>query len=159
MCIRDRAMVAMLGMALSPVLARLMVASEPSGAVAGEKLDVMVPMVLVFVPQLLFYGIATATSAALNSRGRFVAAALAPAVNNVIVIVACLLFRMSREGAVADLNLTPFQFTLIAGGTTLGVIAYGLTPVSYTHLRAHETVLDLVCRLLLGKQKKKLHTR
>src|SRR5665811_417558 len=23
------------------------------------------------------------------------------------------------------------------------------TPVSYTHLRAHETVLDLVCRLLL----------
>ena len=24
------------------------------------------------------------------------------------------------------------------------------TPVSYTHLRAHETVLDLVCRLLLA---------
>src|SRR5664280_1094896 len=24
-----------------------------------------------------------------------------------------------------------------------------LRPVSYTHLRAHETVLDLVCRLLL----------
>ena len=24
-------------------------------------------------------------------------------------------------------------------------------PVSYTHLRAHETVLDLVCRLLLEK--------
>eukprot|EP00657_Telonema_sp_P-1_P010032 TRINITY_DN4331_c0_g1_i2.p1 TRINITY_DN4331_c0_g1~~TRINITY_DN4331_c0_g1_i2.p1 ORF type:complete len:123 (+),score=69.35 TRINITY_DN4331_c0_g1_i2:106-474(+) len=29
------------------------------------------------------------------------------------------------------------------------------TPVSYTHLRAHETVLDLVCRLLLEKKKKK----
>ena len=27
------------------------------------------------------------------------------------------------------------------------------TAVSYTHLRAHETVLDLVCRLLLEKQK------
>ena len=27
--------------------------------------------------------------------------------------------------------------------------------VSYTHLRAHETVLDLVCRLLLAKKKKK----
>ena len=26
-------------------------------------------------------------------------------------------------------------------------------PVSYTHLRAHETVLDLVCRLLLEKKK------
>ena len=30
--------------------------------------------------------------------------------------------------------------------------------VSYTHLRAHETVLDLVCRLLLEKKKKKLST-
>ena len=29
----------------------------------------------------------------------------------------------------------------------------GLVPVSYTHLRAHETVLDLVCRLLLEKKK------
>ena len=28
-----------------------------------------------------------------------------------------------------------------------------VTPVSYTHLRAHETVLDLVCRLLLEKKK------
>ena len=29
--------------------------------------------------------------------------------------------------------------------------------VSYTHLRAHETVLDLVCRLLLEKKKWKQH--
>ena len=27
------------------------------------------------------------------------------------------------------------------------------TAVSYTHLRAHETVLDLVCRLLLETKK------
>ena len=31
--------------------------------------------------------------------------------------------------------------------------------VSYTHLRAHETVLDLVCRLLLEKKKKKNKTK
>ena len=30
--------------------------------------------------------------------------------------------------------------------------------VSYTHLRAHETVLDLVCRLLLEKKKKQKTT-
>ena len=29
----------------------------------------------------------------------------------------------------------------------------GAVPVSYTHLRAHETVLDLVCRLPLEKNK------
>ena len=32
-------------------------------------------------------------------------------------------------------------------------ITEALDPVSYTHLRAHETVLDLVCRLLLEKKK------
>eukprot|EP00825_Cyclidium_porcatum_P034023 TRINITY_DN35909_c0_g1_i1.p1 TRINITY_DN35909_c0_g1~~TRINITY_DN35909_c0_g1_i1.p1 ORF type:complete len:133 (-),score=21.35 TRINITY_DN35909_c0_g1_i1:11-409(-) len=30
----------------------------------------------------------------------------------------------------------------------------GIRPVSYTHLRAHETRHDLVCRLLLEKKKK-----
>ena len=30
---------------------------------------------------------------------------------------------------------------------------HGVQAVSYTHLRAHETVLDLVCRLLLEKKK------
>ena len=33
-----------------------------------------------------------------------------------------------------------------------------LGSVSYTHLRAHETVLDLVCRLLLEKKKNSNHT-
>ena len=32
--------------------------------------------------------------------------------------------------------------------------AAAIGTVSYTHLRAHETVLDLVCRLLLEKKKK-----
>src|SRR5450756_2858602 len=32
-----------------------------------------------------------------------------------------------------------------------------VVPVSYTHLRAHETRHDLVCRLLLEKKKKTKH--
>ena len=35
----------------------------------------------------------------------------------------------------------------------VGDVEGGEIPVSYTHLRAHETVLDLVCRLLLEKKK------
>ena len=37
----------------------------------------------------------------------------------------------------------------------ISVADYPMSPVavSYTHLRAHETVLDLVCRLLLEKKK------
>ena len=34
-----------------------------------------------------------------------------------------------------------------------GRLRLGVGAVSYTHLRAHETVLDLVCRLLLEKKK------
>ena len=32
---------------------------------------------------------------------------------------------------------------------------YDHTPVSYTHLRDHENVLELVCRILLEKKKQK----
>lgn len=120
--------VALVGLATAPLVARILVLSEPSAAVAAEKLDVMVPMVMVFVPQLLFYGLVTVLSAALHAKGRYVAAALAPAVNNVVVIVACILFRANRDGRVADLDLTSWQFTLIAGGTTLGVLLFSLTP-------------------------------
>ena len=52
------------------------------------------------------------------------------------------------------------------GLTTLGWVPprmspgpRGPRPVSYTHLRAHETVLDLVCRLLLEKKKTCVLTR
>ena len=34
-----------------------------------------------------------------------------------------------------------------------------VVPVSYTHLRAHETVLDLVCRLLLEKKNQQQRER
>ena len=36
----------------------------------------------------------------------------------------------------------------------VSIVASIIGSVSYTHLRAHETVLDLVCRLLLEKKKK-----
>ena len=35
---------------------------------------------------------------------------------------------------------------------------YTIKTVSYTHLRAHETGRNLVCRLLLEKKKKKIRT-
>ena len=44
---------------------------------------------------------------------------------------------------------------LLGGGVGWLVAASlvgAVVPVSYTHLRAHETVLDLVCRLLLDKK-------
>ena len=45
------------------------------------------------------------------------------------------------------------QFASAHQITLVGNLDSVKMPVSYTHLRAHETVLDLVCRLLLEKKK------
>ena len=50
---------------------------------------------------------------------------------------------------------TKFQYWFTAFILVLYGVLMTLVPVSYTHLRAHETVLDLVCRLLLEKTTKK----
>ena len=43
--------------------------------------------------------------------------------------------------------------TYVAEGDHRGMFLHDPAAVSYTHLRAHETVLDIVCRLLLEKKK------
>src|SRR5699024_8855823 len=53
----------------------------------------------------------------------------APAVNNVIVIAAYLGFWWSRAGAEPSLDLSALQITLLAGGTTAGVIGFCTLPV------------------------------
>src|SRR5450756_1335325 len=77
------------------------------------------------------------------------------ALTAVSVVVMPLLARAKRQvaeslgsGAMrADARQTEFCMYLSA-------IVLGGLPVSYTHLRAHETRHDLVCRLLLEKKKK-----
>src|SRR5665811_1167507 len=48
----------------------------------------------------------------------------------------------------ASFDLTPREKGM-KGAIARATELVAATPVSYTHLRAHETVLDLVCRLLL----------
>ena len=54
-----------------------------------------------------------------------------------------------------------FVDAILALDPSANIVALGdfndFQSVSYTHLRAHETVLDLVCRLLLEKKKKQPH--
>ena len=57
-------------------------------------------------------------------------------------------------------NVLPFVILPPTDSTGLPEFSIGsgyYDPVSYTHLRAHETVLDLVCRLLLEKKKTQIH--
>lgn len=120
--------VAAVVMALSPLITRALTSAGSDAAVIADKRGVMTPMLLVFIPQIAFYGMGMVTTAALAARGRFAAAALAPAVNNIVVITCYLLYRASRQGQEASLDLDTPQFLLVAGGTTLAVIAFTAVP-------------------------------
>src|SRR5665648_1016073 len=62
----------------------------------------------------------------------------------------------AKQGAIEGVTITEAGVALqvIGGQEPIGICGSGLIAVSYTHLRAHETRHDLVCRLLLEKKKK-----
>jgi len=90
-----------------------------------------VPLLRLFLPQVLFYGLTALFSALLNARRRFAAAAFAPAVNNVMVIFVLLaVSRMAGgEPTVDSVLADPLQLWLLGAGTTLGIVAMALVLV------------------------------
>src|SRR5665811_2418154 len=54
----------------------------------------------------------------------------------------------------AEVEVRGSDYLLLRERDLHAVASERIDAVSYTHLRAHETVLDLVCRLLLEKKKK-----
>jgi putative peptidoglycan lipid II flippase len=121
-------------MLLSPLLARLFVIHE-HGPDRAAQLHVLTILILCFVPQMIFYGFTTLASAVLNARHRFVAAAFAPVLNNVVVIVALLVFVFhtpGRRGSITDVTRVrnDLGLLLLLGiGTTVGIIAMALVLV------------------------------
>jgi putative peptidoglycan lipid II flippase len=121
-------------MVLSPILARLFVLRE-HGPDRAAQLHVLTLLILCFVPQMIFYGFTTLASALLNARQRFVAAAFAPVLNNVVVIVALLVFALrtsDRHGAISDVAgvRNDLGLLLLLGiGTTAGIVAMAVVLV------------------------------
>eukprot|EP00831_Metopus_contortus_P017033 TRINITY_DN17171_c0_g1_i6.p2 TRINITY_DN17171_c0_g1~~TRINITY_DN17171_c0_g1_i6.p2 ORF type:complete len:131 (+),score=32.77 TRINITY_DN17171_c0_g1_i6:66-458(+) len=67
--------------------------------------------------------------------------------------------RCVQETAIICYGLrTDFKTQGFEGSIRILLLAHSIEAVSYTHLRAHETSLHLVCRLLLEKKKKKKQT-
>jgi len=123
-----------LTIAMSPLLARLF-ALHSHGPDRAAELHVLTILILCFVPQMVFYGFTTLASALLNARRRFVAAAFAPVVNNLVVIVALLVFiarTSGRHGAITDVARVrnDLGLLLLLGiGTTAGIVAMALVLV------------------------------
>jgi putative peptidoglycan lipid II flippase len=122
--------VTVVGLVVSPLVARLLAAGIDDDSVrrAADRLGTI--LLLVFLPQVVCYGAGLVSTAALQAAERFVAAAAAPIVNNVVVITAYAAFAVLRrgEGAWPGTPLRPIEIAVLGGGTTLGVVAFTAVP-------------------------------
>jgi putative peptidoglycan lipid II flippase len=96
-----------------------------SGDDAAELERAGVPLLRLFLVQVLFYGLTALATALLNARRRFAAPAFAPILNNVVVC-AVLLWFSQRAGNNPTVDQVVDDNTLLwilGAGTTLGIIA------------------------------------
>jgi len=81
------------------------------------------------LPQIFFYGMAALFGAILNTKERFAAPALAPLVNNLVVIVVAVAVGATAGGTRGRnglLTLSPTQLWLLGVGTTAGIVVQAL---------------------------------
>lgn len=107
--------------------AQLMLGTHPG--CADETVAVTARMLLVFVPQLWFYGLAVVASGTLQAQNRFLAAALAPLASSLIVAGAYVAFGVLAGGQLDVGQVPPAAVWTLAIGTTAGVVALALTVV------------------------------
>jgi putative peptidoglycan lipid II flippase len=115
-------------MVCTPLIARLFTI-DADGATGDAQRYVITVLTLCFLPQMVFYGLTALATALLNAHRRFLAAAYAPVLNNLVVIAMLLVFaartsddRASWADAVRlrdDLGLV----LLLGLGTTAGIVA------------------------------------
>jgi putative peptidoglycan lipid II flippase len=99
----------------------------------------MTVFTLFFLPQMIFYGLTALASAILNARRRFVAAAYAPVLNNVIVIGGLVAFAHMTAASrsewidVRRISGDAGKLALLGVVTTAGVAAMGLVLLPAMH--------------------------
>jgi putative peptidoglycan lipid II flippase len=118
--------VALLGAVLGRPLMALLAGGTADPALRAAKVDVGARMLVLFMPQVVLYGLGIVATGVLQAHRRFVAPALAPLLSSVVVI-GC----YAAYGAVAvrrgDIGaLTRGEELLLALGTTAGVLVLTL---------------------------------
>lgn len=119
---------ALVGMAASPWISRLLFIGSDH-AVRHDQVQLGTVFLLLFLPQVAMYATGMVATAVLNAHDRFASPAVAPALNNVVVVACYVAFWAMRRGQPPSLDLTPAQVLVLGGGTTFGVIAFCAVPV------------------------------
>lgn len=104
--------------ALARPIAGLLIPSEQC---AGQ-LDLAARMLIWFAPQIPLYGVGIVASGVLAAHHRFLAAALAPLLSSLVVIVGYLGYGALAPSGGQAAQVTGDALALLAGGTTAGVV-------------------------------------
>ncbi len=132
-----------IAMVFAPLIARLY-ALDTAGSERVAQLHVMTIFTLWFLPQMLFYGLTALVTALLNAHRRYVAAAFAPVINNLLVIGVLIAFAQGIAGSRAQwidvrrISGDAAKLTLLGAGTTAGIAAMALVLLpAVRHARIH----------------------
>jgi putative peptidoglycan lipid II flippase len=117
--------VALVGALLGRPLMDLLVSGVDDPVLRADKAELGARMLVVFMPQVVLYGVGIVLTGVLQAHRRFVAPALAPLLSSLVVISAYLLY--SAQGSAASIaDLSRAQELTLSIGTTLGVVALSL---------------------------------
>jgi putative peptidoglycan lipid II flippase len=118
--------VAVVGALLGRPLMSLLVGSTGDPALRAAKVDVGARMLVLFMPQVVLYGVGIVVTGVLQAHRRFLGPALAPLLSSVVVIGCYVTYgAVSRGGGLA--GLTRGEELLLALGTTAGVAVLSLS--------------------------------
>lgn len=117
----------LVAVAAGPVTAVLLAqGGDAPGCEPAALLDAGRLMLLLFAPQVVLYGVGIMLTGVLQAHRRFLAAALAPLLSSVVVIGVYLAFGVLHDATRPLEDLPRSAIVLLAGGTTLGVVALSL---------------------------------
>lgn len=120
----------------APLIARLYVSSGQ--AHSAQKIELLVPLLQLLLPEILFYGLTALATGALNARRRYLAAAFTPVLNNLVVIGTCAMLMLAygggREGGLSVIGADPRARLILGVGTTAGIIMMALPLVAAMRL-------------------------
>jgi putative peptidoglycan lipid II flippase len=116
-----------LSLLAAPLLMDLLTVGVADPAIQEAQRELGTFLLWFFLPQVLLYAVGAVATALLHADRRFVAAAIAPVFNNVVVIGSMVLF-WTMHGDDPSLDLTLAEKVVLGGGATLGVLAMTLVP-------------------------------
>jgi putative peptidoglycan lipid II flippase len=131
--------ITVIGILAAPWIVDLYTLNVKGSNVAAQQ-ALATDLLRLFMPQMLFYGIVTLATAMLNAQRRFLAAAFAPVLNNVVVIAVFLSLPRIADGSLTVQHVLDDQklLLLMGLGTTAGVVAMALAllpPLAKLHTR------------------------